>query len=47
MLVLSRKEGEVLTIGDSIRVTVIECSSGQVRLGIDAPRGLIVERKVD
>ena len=37
MLVLSRKEGERILIGDDIRVTVVRVSGGGVRLGIEAP----------
>ena len=37
MLVLSRKEGERILIGDDIRVTVVRLSGGGVRLGIEAP----------
>jgi carbon storage regulator len=45
MLVLSRKIGEVITIGDSVRVTVLNYDRGIVRLGIDAPRSIPVHRK--
>lgn len=44
MLVLSRKEGESIVIGDNIVVTVLEVRSGQIRIGIDAPRDLQVHR---
>jgi carbon storage regulator len=44
MLVLSRKVGEVICIGDSIRVTVVEIGQGRVRLGIVAPRTVSVDR---
>ena len=37
MLVLSRKEGERILIGDDIRITVVRLSGGGVRLGIEAP----------
>jgi carbon storage regulator len=45
MLVLSRKLGEVITIGDRITVTVIEVKDGKVRLGIDAPQDMRVYRQ--
>jgi len=45
MLVLSRKTGEVITIGDQITVTVIEVKEGKVRLGIEAPHDLRVYRQ--
>jgi len=44
MLVLSRRVGEKLLIGDDIVVTVIEVRSDGVRLGIDAPRHVRVHR---
>lgn len=44
MLVLSRRVGERLVIGDDIVVTVIEVRSDGVRLGIDAPRSVAVHR---
>ena len=45
MLVLSRKVGEVITIGNSIRVTVLGFDRGFVKLGIEAPRTIAVHRK--
>ena len=45
MLVLSRKSGERLTIGDSVVITVVRVNGGQVRLGIEAPRSLAVLRE--
>jgi carbon storage regulator len=44
MLVLSRRVGERLVIGDDVVVTVIEVRSDGVRLGIDAPREVRVHR---
>ena len=37
MLVLSRKPGEKVVIGDGITVTVLEVVGGRVRLGVEAP----------
>ncbi len=45
MLVLSRRPGESITIGDDIVVTVISVSGGQVRLGISAPRNVQILRE--
>jgi carbon storage regulator len=45
MLVLSRKVGEVVTIGNSIEITVISYDRGVVRLGINAPKSIAVHRK--
>jgi carbon storage regulator len=42
MLVLTRKAGEGIIIGDNIKITVIELKGGGVRIGIDAP----VEQKI-
>ncbi len=44
MLVLTRKLMEKLHIGDQITVTVVRLETGQVRLGIDAPRQIPVVR---
>lgn len=45
MLVLSRKVGEKILIGDSISVTVVRISGGGVRIGIEAPSDLPVVRE--
>jgi carbon storage regulator len=45
MLVLSRKLGERIMIGDRIVVTVVKLDKAQVRLGIEAPREIPVFRK--
>ena len=45
MLILSRRPGESLTIGDEITVTVIGVSGNQIRLGITAPREVRVLRE--
>jgi len=44
MLVVSRKVGEAIIIGQDIRVTVVEIRGKQVRLGIEAPAELLVLR---
>ena len=44
MLVLSRLEGQVITIGDNIRVTIVEVRGDKARVGIDAPRDVQVMR---
>lgn len=44
MLVLSRRVGESLVIGDDITLTVIEVRGDTVRLGVDAPRHVRVHR---
>ncbi|WP_457577851.1 carbon storage regulator CsrA [Desulfomarina sp.] len=45
MLVLTRKTGEGILIGDDIILKVIECKSGAVRIGIDAPRNKNIYRQ--
>lgn len=46
MLILSRKPGESLVIGDNISVTVLAIESGgNITLGIDAPKDLLILRK--
>lgn len=45
MLVLTRKIGESLMIGDNIKLTVVGVKSGQVRLGIDAPKEIQIQRE--
>jgi carbon storage regulator len=44
MLVLSRKPGERILIGDDIAVTVVRIGPNTVRLGIDAPRSMNIVR---
>lgn len=45
MLILTRKEGESLRLGDDITVTVVSVKGGNVRIGINAPRDLAVHRE--
>ena len=45
MLVLSRKVGERILVGDQVRITVVRVSNGGVRLGIEAPDGTTVIRE--
>ena len=45
MLVLSRKVGERILIGDDIAVTVVRLTGGGVRIGIEAPHELAVVRE--
>ena len=45
MLILTRRVGEAVMIGDQIMVRVLEVSGSQVRLGIDAPREVMVYRE--
>lgn len=45
MLVLSRKLGEKICIGDKITITVVDVDRGKVRLGVKAPKEMTVLRK--
>lgn len=45
MLVLSRKVGEKILIGDKIAVTVVRLAPGVVRIGIDAPADMAIVRE--
>lgn len=45
MLVLTRKSGEGIIIGDRIKVIVVEVKGNQVKLGIEAPEELTVYRE--
>lgn len=45
MLILTRRLGETLTIGDNVTVTVLDVRGTQVRLGIDAPPEVPVHRE--
>ena len=45
MLILTRRPGETLKIGDEIEVTVLSVKGNQVRLGITAPKEVAVHRE--
>lgn len=45
MLVLSRRPGEAILIGEDIRIVVTRCSAGKVRFGIEAPPELAIVRE--
>ncbi len=45
MLILTRKQGESVAIGDEIQVTVVEIQGKQVKLGVRAPREVAVHRQ--
>jgi carbon storage regulator len=45
LLILTRKSGEGLVIGDGIRITVVEIRGKQIRLGIEAPSDVVILRE--
>jgi len=44
MLVLSRKENEIIRIGPDITIVLVEARDGRAKIGIDAPRDVVVLR---
>lgn len=45
MLVLTRKLGERVMIGNDIVVTIVEIDRGKIRLGIEAPKNVLIYRE--
>lgn len=45
MLILTRRVGETLMIGDEVTVTVLGVKGNQVRIGVNAPRDVTVHRE--
>jgi len=45
LLIFSRKIGEKIRVGDDIEIVVLEMKKGQVRIGINAPKGLTIHRE--
>lgn len=45
MLVLSRKLGEKIFVGDEIVITVVDIDRGKIRIGIQCPRGVPIHRE--
>ena len=45
MLIITRKKGQSIMIGDNIEITVSKLDDGSVKLGIDAPKDMTILRK--
>ena len=45
MLVLTRKEGEAIVIGNDVKVTVVSVGPGRVKIGIEAPKWMAIDRQ--
>lgn len=45
MLVLTRKPGEKILLGDDIVITVLDARGDSIRIGVDAPRGVKIQRE--
>lgn len=45
MLIITRKKGQSIVIGDNIEITVSKLEDGSVKLGIDAPKEMTILRK--
>lgn len=45
MLILTRRVGETIIIGDDVKVTICAVAGAQVRIGITAPKDIVVDRE--
>ncbi len=45
MLILTRRAGETIIVGDEVKITIIGIKANQVRIGVDAPRQIAVHRE--
>ncbi|MDY0235513.1 MAG: carbon storage regulator CsrA [Gudongella sp.] len=45
MLILNRKEGESIIIGDNVEIRILEVQDGKIKIGIDAPKEVSILRK--
>ena len=45
MLVLTRKTGESINIGDDVKISIMEIKGRSVRIGIEAPKSMVIHRE--
>jgi len=45
MLVLTRRLGEAITIGDNVKIVIVDLDASQVKIGIEAPRSIEIYRE--
>ena len=45
MLILNRKEGESIVIGDNVEIRILEIQDGKIKIGIEAPKEITILRK--
>ena len=45
MLVLTRKVGDSIRIGDDVKITIVDVDGNNIKIGIDAPRSVAVHRE--
>lgn len=45
MLILTRKAGEAIVINDDITIRLVEIKGGQIKLGIEAPKNIVIHRE--
>lgn len=45
MLVLTRKEGESIVVGNDVKITVVSVGPGRVKIGVEAPKWMAIDRQ--
>jgi carbon storage regulator len=45
MLLLTRREKECILVGDDIRVTIVRVQADKIRIGVEAPKDVVVQRQ--
>jgi carbon storage regulator len=45
VLVLTRKTGQTITVGDDIKITIMDVRGSQVKLGVEAPKSVVIHRE--